>query len=134
MFTAEFPFAALEAQEYIRKALNEGPQIFEWLAQDRDGRRHWVELNLTAAPIGREGYLIATVRDIQARKEAEEKAKQSEGAIMALMHALQDVALLLNPEGVIVAANETAARRLQRPLPELMGSTSMTCCRRSCPA
>ena len=95
------PIAAAEAQEHIQKALQEGPQLFEWLARDRAGRRHWVELNLTAAPIGRKRYLIATVRDIQARKEAEQKVKQSEGAIMALLDALQDVALLLNPEGVV---------------------------------
>ena len=106
LFTGDSPFAGLEAQEYIQKALQEGPQLFEWLARDRAGRRHWVELNLTAAPIGRKRYLIATVRDIQARKEAEQKVKQSEGAIMALLDALQDVALLLDPEGVILAAND----------------------------
>ena len=74
LFTGEFPFSTSQAQEYIQKALDEGPQLFEWLARDRHGRRHWVEVNLAAAPIGRKRYLIATVRDIQARKEAEQKA------------------------------------------------------------
>ncbi len=121
LFTGEPPFAALEAQEYLQKALQEGPQLFEWLAQDRAGRRHWVEINLTAAPIGHKHYLIATVRDIQHRKEADQKIKQSEGAIMALLDALQDVALLLDPEGVIMAANNTAARILRRPATGLIG-------------
>ena len=121
LFTGEFPYFGAEATERIQKALQEGPQLFEWLAQDRNGRRYWVELNLTAVPIGHKRYLLATVRDIQARKEAEQQAKQSEGAIMALLHALQDVALLLSPEGVVMAANETAARRLKRSLPELIG-------------
>ncbi len=121
LFTDDSPFAGLEAQEYIQKALQEGPQLFEWLARDRAGRRHWVELNLTAAPIGRKRYLIAAVRDIQARKEAEQKVKQSEGAIMALLDALQDVALLLDPEGVILAANTKAAKIFRRPAAELIG-------------
>ncbi len=121
LFTGESPYAAAEAQEYIQKALCEGPQLFEWLARDRFGRRHWVELNLTAAPIGRKRYLIAAVRDIQARKEAEQKVKQSESAIMGLLDALQDVALLLDPEGVIMAANDTAARRLRRSATDLIG-------------
>ena len=121
LFTGESPFASLEAQAYINKALSEGPQLFEWLAEDREGRRHWVELNLTAAPIGPKRYLIATVRDIQSRKEAEQKVKQSEGAIEALLHALQDTALLLDPKGVIMAANEMAARRLNRTINELIG-------------
>jgi PAS domain S-box-containing protein len=121
LFTGDSSFAALEAQEHIQKALQEGPQLFEWLAQDRAGRRHWVELNLTAVPIGRKHYLIATVRDIQARKEAEQKVKQSKSAIMALLGALQDVALLLDPEGVIMAANDTATRRLRRSITQLIG-------------
>ena len=121
LFTEDSPFAGLEAQEHIQKALQEGPQLFEWLARDRAGRRHWVELNLTAAPIGRKRYLIAAVRDIQARKEAEQKVKQSEGAIMALLDALQDVALLLDPEGVILAANTKAAKIFRRPTAELIG-------------
>ncbi len=99
LFTEEFPFTEVQAQEYIQKALTEGPQLFDWLAQDRHGRRHWVELNLTAVPIGRKRYLIATVRDIQARKEVEAKANQSEAAIKALLQAFQDSALLLDPEG-----------------------------------
>ena len=121
LFTGEFPFTDVQAREYIQKALTEGPQLFEWLARDRNGRRHWVELNLSAAPIGRKRYLIATVRDIQARKEAELKAHQSEAAIKALLQALQDTALLLDPDGVIMAANEMAARRLNRTVNELIG-------------
>jgi PAS domain S-box-containing protein len=121
LFTGEFPYSRAEASERLQRALQEEPQLFEWLAQDRDGRRHWVELNLTTAPLGPKRYLIATVRDIQARKEAEQQAKQNDSAITALMHAMQDVALLLDPEGRIMAANATAARRLQRPLPELIG-------------
>jgi PAS domain S-box-containing protein len=121
LFTQEFPFTEEQAKEYIRKALTEGPQLFEWLAQDRHGRRHWVELNLTAAPIGRRPYLIATARDIQTRKDAESKADQSEAAIKALLHAFQDSAMLLDPEGVVMAANEVAAKRLNRPLEEFIG-------------
>ncbi len=121
LFTGEFPFSTVQAQEYIQKALTEGPQLFEWLARDRHGRRHWVEVNLVAAPIGRKRYLIATVRDIQARKEAEQKALQSEAAMKALLNALQETAMLLEPDGVVITANETAARRLNRSVHGLIG-------------
>jgi len=121
LFTGESPFTSLEAQEYIQKALSEGPQLFEWLALDRNGRRHWVELNLTAALIGHKRYLVAAVRDIQARKEAEEKVKRSEEAFLALLNAIQDVALLLDPEGIILAANASAARIFRRSTAELIG-------------
>jgi PAS domain S-box-containing protein len=121
LFTGEPPFGALQAQEYIQKVLTEGPQLFEWLAQDRHGRRHWVELNLAAAPIGRKRYIIGTVRDIQARKEAEQKASRSEAAISALLDALEDTALLVEPDGIIVAANQMTAQRLRCPLHKLIG-------------
>ena len=99
LFTGEFPFTDVQAQEYIQKALTEGPQLFEWLARDRHGRRHWVELNLSAAPIGRKRYLIATIRDIQARKEAEQKAHQSEATIMALIKCSARNGLASGPGG-----------------------------------
>ena len=121
LLTGEVPFSIEQAEEYIQKALTEGPQLFEWLARDRHNRRHWVELNLAAAPIGRKRYLIATVRNIQARKEAEKKALQSEAEIRALLNVLQDTAILLDLEGVILEANEMAARRLNRSVHELIG-------------
>ena len=121
LFTGEFPFSMVQAQEYMQKALTEGPQLFEWLARDRHDRRHWVEVNLAAAPIGRKRYLIASIRDIQARKEAEQKALHSEAAMKALLNALQETAMLLEPDGVVITANETAARRLNRSVHGLIG-------------
>ncbi|AEB08742.1 PAS domain-containing sensor histidine kinase [Desulfobacca acetoxidans] len=121
LFTGKPPYSLAEAQEYIAKALQEGPQLFEWLAQDRHGRQHWVELNLTSATISRKRYLIATVRDISARKALEQTARQSENAHKALFQALQDVALLLDSQGTIIAANDAAAQRAGRPLAEIVG-------------
>lgn len=121
IFTGASPYTAAEAREYIRKTLAEGPQLFEWQAQDRFGRRHWVELNLKALPVGRKTYVIGTVRDIQARKELGQRVRQTEDAMMVLLNALQDIALLLDPQGVILAANEAARRRLRPTVGECVG-------------
>lgn len=119
--TPDLPYAASKAQESIEKATKEGPQLFEWLFQDRSGRRQWAEVSLRATRIGRKTYLIAVIRPIQAQKDAAAAVKQPESAFLALLAALQDVAMLLTPEGVVLAANDTAARRLGLSVPELIG-------------
>ena len=70
--SADSPFTVQDAQELKRKALEEGPQLFEWWAEDRGGRRFWVEINLTLTPLGGRDRLLAVIRDISERKQAED--------------------------------------------------------------
>ncbi len=70
--SADPPFTVQDAQELKRKALEEGPQLFEWWAEDRGGRRFWVEINLTLTPLGGRDRLLAVIRDISERKQAED--------------------------------------------------------------
>ncbi len=51
------PYTALDAQEKIRKVLEEGPQVFEWLAKKKDGEPFWVEVSLRSSQIGGEGQI-----------------------------------------------------------------------------
>lgn len=61
------------AAEYLRKANNGTPQLFEWQAKKKNGDLFWVEVNLRTATTETEPKIIATVRDINQRKETEEK-------------------------------------------------------------
>jgi PAS domain S-box-containing protein len=70
--SADSPFTIQDAQELKRKALEEGPQLFEWWAEDRSGRRFWIEINLTFTPLGGQNRLLAVIRDISGRKQAED--------------------------------------------------------------
>ena len=70
--SADPPFTVQDAQELKRKALEEGPQLFEWWAEDRGGRRFWIEINLTLTPLGGRDRLLAVIRDISERKQAED--------------------------------------------------------------
>ncbi len=70
--SADPPFTIQDAQELKRKAMEEGPQLFEWWAEDRGGRRFWVEINLTLTPLGGQNRLLAVIRDISERKQAED--------------------------------------------------------------
>ncbi len=66
------PFTAQEGREWIRKAVEEGPQVYEWWAVARDGRRFWVEINLTLTSLGGRDVILSVIRDISERKQAED--------------------------------------------------------------
>jgi PAS domain S-box-containing protein len=72
----EPPHSQPEAQAWIRKAMAEGPQLFEWRARRANGEIFWVEVNLKIARIGDERRVLAVVRDISERKKAEAQAQQ----------------------------------------------------------
>ena len=55
------------------------------------------------------------------RREAEEALRESEQVARALLNALHDPALLMDPDGVIVALNEAAAKQLDKNGDELAG-------------
>jgi signal transduction histidine kinase len=59
----------------MRRACSEGPQLFEWRARDSAGRQFWVEVFLKQVHIAGKDRIIASVRDIDARKQAEDKVQ-----------------------------------------------------------
>jgi two-component system cell cycle sensor histidine kinase/response regulator CckA len=65
----------------------------------------------------------AIARDITERKRAEEDLRRSKETIEALLNASTDVAVLLDSEGKILAANEQAVRRLGKAIEELLGES-----------
>lgn len=75
---------------------------------------HWFDNSIYPVR-GRGGRIDALAifsRDITERKLAERAIERSQQTIRALLNAPTDAALLLDTEGKILAANETAARRL----------------------
>ena len=67
----ESPFSLKEATEWITKAIEEGPQLFEWMARNKSGEKFWTEVNLKNASIGGVDCILAVVRDIKERKANE---------------------------------------------------------------
>lgn len=66
-----------EVLGWIRKARTQGPQVFEWQAKHKSGRIFWIEVNLKRARIMGQDRVLAVVRDITERKEAEESLKRA---------------------------------------------------------
>ena len=65
------PFSQVEAAESIRKAACGEQHVFEWKAKKKNGELFWIEVNLKMIKLQGKDRVIAIVRDISARKQAE---------------------------------------------------------------
>ncbi len=98
------------------------PHLFEWLARDRSGRTFWVELNLKIATIWGEPRVLAVVRDVTARKAAEDALRASEANYRAIFSAVNEGIFIINPaDGRIIDANESACTMYGYTVAELRG-------------
>ncbi len=65
------PYSATEALNRVQLAITEGPQTFDWQAKASNGRLFPVEVSLNSASIGKKNVVLAVVREITERKQAE---------------------------------------------------------------
>lgn len=103
-----------KALEKINAALEEEPQFFEWVHERKDGTCFDAEVSLNSYEFGEEKQVMAIVRDVSERESAEEKFRR-------LFEAAPDSAFLLDEDGTIEAANNTAEERLGLDRTELVG-------------
>ncbi|MDH3884622.1 MAG: PAS domain S-box protein [Desulfobacterales bacterium] len=99
-----------------------GKQDDEVLWRKDDSSFH---VEYTSVPIRKNGSIAGTVvvfRDISERKEADEALRKSRATARGLLDATQESLLLLDKEGIIIAVNQTAARRHQRTPEEITGT------------
>ncbi|MGE5832637.1 MAG: PAS domain S-box protein [Methanomicrobiales archaeon] len=117
------PFTREDALKKIaelwRDVLGGKPRLFEWLARDRSGRTFWVELNLKVAPIWGEPRVLAVVRDVSSRKEAEEALRASEANYREIFSAVNEGIFIIDPSGGrILDANAKACEMYGRTVGE----------------
>jgi diguanylate cyclase (GGDEF)-like protein/PAS domain S-box-containing protein len=69
----EPPYTQADAMAAIQKTLSGEMQTFEWLCKKKDRTLFWVEIGSQLFAIGDKTYLLSTLRDIDRRKEAEDR-------------------------------------------------------------
>ncbi len=81
------PYSQKEARQKMKLALEQGMQIFQWRSRRRNGELFWSEVELHAALIGGRQRLIAAVRDIELRVQAEDAQRVQEERLRLAMAA-----------------------------------------------
>ena len=78
------PYDEEHAVAWAKRAIAQGPQLFEWRARRSDGTCFWTEISLRSSMIGGQIRVIAAIRDITDRKRDEEAIRCSEERFMTV--------------------------------------------------
>ena len=103
-------FSKDKALEKINAALEGIPQRFEWKHKKLNGELFDAEVNLSRIVFSNNVLIQAIVRDITERKKSEEALKESEERFRSLIDNMIEAALIIDWNGEIIFANNSAAR------------------------
>jgi PAS domain S-box-containing protein len=100
-----------------------GEHVHEYRFLHKDGTYRWMrdECRLVRDAHGNPLEIIGTWIDITERKRIEEALRESEATARALLNAPNDLVILLDPNGVILDANEATSLRFNKMRDELVG-------------
>lgn len=114
------PYGPAEAMEYLRCAAAGEPQLFEWQSMHRDGHRFWLEVSLRRVAMDGTDRLLATTRDITARRAAEEARRIADTRFRTIFEQFPLSLQIFSPDGRTREVNQ-AWRNLFRMGPEELG-------------
>jgi PAS domain S-box-containing protein len=104
------PYTMEGAQQWIGKAVQEGPQTFEWMTKRKNGEVFWAEINLKQATIGGQRRVLAVTRDISERKRVEEEMRQLRNLLANIVDSMPSVLVGVDAEGRVTQWNREAER------------------------
>jgi PAS domain S-box-containing protein len=119
----EYPFTPAQAFAWMRKAADGQPQLFEWKAKHKDGRTVWVEVNLKRVVISGADRLLAVVRDITERKQAENVLRESEARFRSMVEATSDWIWETDADDVYIYSSPKIKDFLGHEAHEVLGRT-----------
>jgi two-component system, cell cycle sensor histidine kinase and response regulator CckA len=114
------PYTQAEAVERFHKAMTEGPQVYEWLCRRKSGDLFWSEVSLKKVSGPDVDRIIAVVRDISERKQAEDALRKNAEMHRLIVNSAMDGFLLVNPQGMILEVNETYCQMSGYSMQELL--------------
>jgi PAS domain S-box-containing protein len=104
-------FDAKAIAEQGKNAMNKNVHSFEWLAKRKNGSTFWVEVNLKRAAIVDENRHLVVVRDIDKKKQAELKLKNSEKNLREIYNATSESIAIHDTETMkLIDCNEATLK------------------------
>jgi len=102
------PYGDKEAMAWLERAREEGPQTFEWLARRKTGELFWTEVSLTKTRDGGRSYILAVVRDIDAKKRAEQQLATEQERLDVTLRSIAEGVISTDTAGAVVLLNRVA--------------------------
>jgi PAS domain S-box-containing protein len=108
---------------WIERCASGGSVFDEIQVQKADGSLIWCDFSMH--PVfdekGKVKYLVPEARDISKRKRIEDALRESEETARGILNATTEAVILLDPQGVILALNDTCAHRFQKDKEQMIG-------------
>jgi len=121
------PYDGEHARVWGKRAVEQGPHLFEWRSRRSDGACFWSEVGLRLGTIGGEVRVLAAIRDITDRKRDEEAFRRNEERSVTAFRT-GPVAMLITrrSDGVCLDANEAFLAQTGYAREEVIGQTTLS--------
>jgi PAS domain S-box-containing protein len=95
-------------ESVVRRAFTRGAHTFEWHSRKKNGELFWTEITLKRAHFNNKDFLIAAIRDIDARKKAEIELVNEKERLSVTLRSIGDGVITTDIDGNIVFLNKVA--------------------------
>jgi len=102
------PYGCKEAMAWLHRVQKEGPQTFEWLSRRKTGELFWTEISLTMTRDGERSFILAVVRDIDAKKRAEQQLVTEQERLDVTLRSIGEGVISTDINGAVVLLNRVA--------------------------
>jgi PAS domain S-box-containing protein len=126
IFLRQAPYAYTDAIRKIQTALANGQLTFPWQSKRRGGVLFWSEVALRRCTVSGKTWVIASVRDIDDQKNAEDALRKSEEKLSKIFHGSSNsMAVTELTSGKIVDVNKTWIEASGITLEAAQGKTAL---------
>jgi PAS domain S-box-containing protein len=122
----ESPYTQEGALDAVTRAVAEGQLSFEWLSRRRNGQVFWTEVTLRRLEVDGRTLVMASVRDVDARKSMEAALRASEERFGKIFNATSTMlAFTERAHGRIIDVNDAWLASTGKRREEVVGRTGL---------
>ncbi len=115
------PYTQQDAVEWIKAAADGTGQVFQWHCRHKSGRLFWVEVSLKRARIGGISRLLAIVRDVSKRVQAQKELDKEKDLAQKYLDVAGAMFVGIDTEGKVFLANKRSCEVLGYEQDEIIG-------------